>query len=106
MENEEIAFKHYTFGDIDFNTNSKEVVRIAKSKKLKLNNVWAYGKSNIEPYYEYFILLNPRRIKNLDAYNVFRHDTIVSENKIIFVGISLDQHSPKKDFDKIFHNVN
>ncbi len=100
--NEQLKIQLQAYGDIDFVIEEQLIKKKLKSKKLKLRNVLAYGKSNIEPYYEFFILHNFKSNLNLtEAEPYYVKDTMLNGAIYTFVGFSLDYQSADRDFHKL-----
>jgi hypothetical protein len=101
--NDSIPFYHNTFGDVDFIQEKKALQKQLKGQKL--NNVLLYGKTDMNPFYEYYMLFNPDTTRlELNGFNRI-HDTLVHGNHYVFVGKGINDRFPESDFQTIYQSL-
>ena len=103
--NDTLNLYHKSFGDFYYTIDKKTLVKVLKSRKYNFDNVLVYGKTNIDPYYEYYLLHNSKKKWKIDQSKAYVKDTIIADQNFTFIGFSLDNSNPKADFDRIFNNI-
>ncbi|WP_237421152.1 hypothetical protein [Flavobacterium sp. Sd200] len=95
--NDSLKFQHKSYGDVDFTKEKKHLKLVLKQKHYRFDNVLAYGKTNIEPIYEYFILIDSKtRWKEQPCFYI--KDTVANNHTYTFIGIPQNNHLPEYDF--------
>ncbi len=102
--NPTLKLRHESYGDIDFIQKKSALKRLLKEKNYQLEQVLAYGKSSLAPFYEYFILHN----SSSEGWNLptdaFIRDTLLQANKFTFIGIPLGAGAMQNDFENLSKN--
>jgi len=94
--------------DINNIKDKKKLSRILKHKEKTYRNVLLYGKTDMDPPYEYFLILdNPTLLSESINENTFVLDTTISNHKVNLIGKNLgkDTISYKKDMRYIFSSI-
>ena len=98
--NEKLKVHHTTFGDVRY-VKERETLD-GQLDSLQLNKVVAYARTEVPPFYEYYLLAGPRRGRlDLAAYDRV-HDTVLRGRHWVFLGRGLDGDAfPLSDFEGI-----
>lgn len=98
--NEKLKVHHTTFGDVRYVTERDTLAK--QIEGLPLNRVLAYGRTEIAPFYEYYLLAGPRRGRlDLTAYPLV-YDTVLHGRRWMFLGKGLKGDTfPIRDFNGI-----
>lgn len=88
------GLSHRVYGDIAF-SHRKSTIR-DQVKAAGLGGVIFYGKSEIPPFYEYYILLDPK-IQIYPASFDYMKDTIIAGRRVVMLGNGLSDRVPEQD---------
>lgn len=97
-----------TPADIKHITDKKELSKLIKHKERTYRNVLLYGKAAMDPFYEYFLILdNPAESSISFGENSIVLDTIISNHRVSLIGKSLDKDTIpfQKDIKSIFRSI-
>ena len=101
--NDSVKMYHQSLGDFKYQENSVELKKQLKNQEL--NNVLIYGKSSVEPYYEYYLLLNPNKKKIGFSSFDYVQDTILKTDNYVFLGRGINDNFPERDFNFISQSI-
>ncbi|ESU22583.1 hypothetical protein FEDK69T_18360 [Flavobacterium enshiense DK69] len=102
--NDNLQFSHESYGDVNFLKDKSSLKRHLKTAKFHYDNILVYGKTWIDPIYEYYILVDSKKTLNKSA-DYFQKDTLINNHKFTFIGIPLDKHNPADDFNKLSKKI-
>ena len=97
--------------DFDYATRTGELRKAVRKHRLRaLRNVLLYAKTNLDPFYAYFLAHGeqvPLRSRFTDNSNVVVLDTTLNGQRFILVGMNLDEdrHTYKADIRSIFASL-
>lgn len=97
--NDSLKVYHKAYGDINY--LDSEIALKEQLKGSRLTGVLTYGLSNISPYYEYYLLLNPNKRALKKVVFDFQKDSLIGEDHYIFLGKGKEDAFPESDFDFI-----
>lgn len=101
--NDSLRFFHESYGDVNFIKSKSALKKHLKTNKVPFDNILVYGKTFIEPIYEYYILTDSKKAFKNKTY--FQKDTLIGNHKFSFVGIQLDKSYPLEDFGVLSKNI-
>ncbi|ESU21285.1 hypothetical protein FCR2A7T_05820 [Flavobacterium cauense R2A-7] len=101
--NDSLKFSHKSYGDVKFIKSKPSLKKHLKENRIPFDNVLLYGKTYIDPIYEYYILADSK--KRFKSKNQFQKDTLIGNHTFTFIGIPLDKSNPKEDFEKLSANI-
>lgn len=101
--NDSLKFSHKSYGDVNFIKTKSVLKKHLKTNKVPFDNVLLYGKTYIDPIYEYYILTDSK--KNYRYKTYFQKDTLIGNHKFTFIGIPLDKSNPSEDFKALSSNL-
>lgn len=101
--NDRLQFSHESYGDVNFTITKSALKKYLRANKLPFDNVLVYGKTYIDPIYEYYILADSK--KSFKNRNYFQKDTLLGNHKFTFIGIPRDKYYPKEDFRLLSKNI-
>ncbi|UOK42260.1 MULTISPECIES: hypothetical protein [Flavobacterium] len=102
--NDNLQFSHESYGDVNFIKDKPALKKHLKTVKIPFDNILLYGKTWIDPIYEYYILVDSKKtLKKNDHY--FQKDTLINNHKFTFIGISLDKYNPANDFSMLSKKI-
>jgi len=101
--NDSLKFSHKSYGDVNFIKTKSVLKKHLKTNKVPFDNVLLYGKTYIDPIYEYYILTDSK--KNYKNKTYFQKDTLISNHTFTFIGIPLDKSNPSEDFKALSSNL-
>lgn len=101
--NDSLKFSHKSYGDVNFIKTKSALKKHLKTNKVPFDNVLLYGKTYIDPIYEYYILADSK--KRFKSKNQFQKDTLIGNHTFTFIGIPLDKSNPNEDFKKLSSNI-
>lgn len=98
--NREVKLYHTTLADVQYATRRDTLEALLSGQRL--NHVLAYGKTDVPPIYEYYLLVNPKRRKlDLSGFQKV-WDTVLRGRRVIFAGKGLGGDPfPESDFRQI-----
>ncbi len=96
-----------TPADIGFFKDKRSANKEIRDSKLRIDNVLVCGKTNIDPYYEFFILHNKRSTLKFKDSLIFQFDSVINNQRFSIVAIPLDNNtiSYKIDCRDIFNSI-
>jgi len=101
--NDSLRFSHKSYGDVNFIKTKAALKKHLKTNNVPFDNVLLYGKTYIDPIYEYYILADSKKVfKNK---NHFQKDTLIGNHTFTFIGIPLDKSNPSEDFKALSSNL-
>lgn len=103
--NDSLKLYMRSFGDVDITTKKRALHKQLRKETHNFDHVLIYGKTFIDPYYEYYLLVDSENKWTKDERISFRRDTVISGKRLTFIGISLDDSNPKKDFESIYRTL-
>jgi len=103
--NDSLKFLHKTYGDIYFERNKDSLLKYIPKPLKSLDNILLYGRAEIEPFYQYFLLLNSKKKWGKIDYKYYVKDTLFGKNKLTFIGFFEGQQIPDQDFNYIIENL-
>ncbi|WP_143000907.1 hypothetical protein [Flavobacterium saliperosum] len=101
--NDSLKFSHKSYGDVTFIKTKSTLKNHLKTNKVPFDNVLLYGKTYIDPIYEYYILTDSK--KAFKYKNHFQKDTLIGNHTFTFIGIPLDKSNPSVDFKVLSSNL-
>jgi hypothetical protein len=101
--NDSLKFSHESYGDVNFIKSKPVLKKHLKTNKLPFDNVLIYGKTYIDPIYEYYILTDSK--KDYKNKNYFQKDTLIGNHKFTFIGITKSKWNPSEDFKVLSSNI-
>jgi len=101
--NDSLKFSHKSYGDVNFIKTKSALKKHLKTNKVSFDNVLLYGKTYIDPIYEYYILADSK--KGFKNKNYFQKDTIIDNHRFTFIGIPSDKSNPSEDFKALSSNL-
>lgn len=102
--NDSLQFSHESYGDVNFIKDKTSLKKNLKTAKLHFDNILVYGKTYIDPIYEYYILIDSKKtLKKNDHY--FQKDTLINNHRFTFIGISVDKYNPVDDFNMLSKKI-
>jgi hypothetical protein len=102
--NREVKVYHTTLADVNYTTHRDTLEALLSGQGL--NGVLAYGKTDVPPIYEYYLMVNPKRRK-LDLSGYPRvWDTVLRGSRVMFAGRGLGGDPfPEGDFRQITRSL-
>lgn len=97
-----------TPGDITYITDKKALSKVIRQRKIAYRNVLLYGKTNIDPFYEYFLIINSPTVPNISLQeSTLVLDTILNDHTVKLIAINLDKDTVafKADITNIFNSI-
>ncbi|MEW5677080.1 hypothetical protein ABGT15_12270 [Flavobacterium enshiense] len=101
--NDALQFSHVSYGDVNFIKSKSALTKHLKTNKLPFDNVLVYGKTYVEPFYEYCILENSK--KTFKDRRFIQTDTLINGRKFSFIGIITHKHPPQQDINELSKNI-
>lgn len=101
--NDSLKFSHKSYGDVTFIKSKSALKKHLKTNKVPFDHVLLYGKTYIDPIYEYYILTDSK--KTFKSKNHFQKDTLIGNHTFTFIGIPLDNSNPSLDFKVLSSNL-
>ncbi|MCX2739900.1 hypothetical protein [Pontibacter anaerobius] len=95
-------------GDITYITERKALSKIIRKRKSTYSNVLLFGKTNLDPFYEYFLILDDPAVPKIGIQeNTIILDTILNNHTVSLIAKSLDQDTVafKADINTIFYSI-
>ena len=97
--NSELNFQSLTFGDFKFALSKKEFNLLNQNSSPEFNNILFYAQTD-DVSYEYYILLNHKKVKKNDKF--IYHDTIIGKSKFI---LAISKDAPISDINFIKNKI-
>jgi hypothetical protein len=108
VENEAMNFSMCSPADIAYSTDAEQIKLAAKQRSIKVNNVLAHGVAQQHhPFYEFFLLYNPKKIKLSEA-ALYQQDTLINGQRISLIAFPLEENinkSVENDFEGILSSI-
>ena len=101
--NDSLKFYHTSYGDVNFIKDKSLLKKHLQTNKVPFDNVLVYGKTYIDPIYEYYILTDAK--KDYQDKKYFKKDTLIGNRKFTFIGIPKDKSNPSEDFKVLSSNI-
>ncbi|MGA9590850.1 MAG: hypothetical protein WBV11_13555 [Salegentibacter sp.] len=104
--NDPLQLYFKTPADIEYVSDRRQLKQIIRNTRMNLDNkVLVYGKSQLPPYYEFFVTVGNYSEEN--NHNGIEYDTVVSGKEISFIGnpIGNSSTSLRKDLEDAFKSL-
>ena len=102
--NDSLQFVHKTFGDVEFETDRRKIIRSVPKTIRPVDNILAYGTTGQSPIYRYYILLDSKKEWKDRPSNVYVKDSVTDGHSITFLFVDRDS-VPDSDMGFIVQNV-
>ena len=93
--NDSLRLSHSALGDMTFPPEDRRLRR--RLRRLGLTDVIAYGVTDLEAYYAYYLLLDPVDEPPAEAFDL-RADTVVDGRRLVFLARADPDAVPPEDF--------
>ena len=103
--NDSLQFLHKTYGDVEFTSDGDSLLHAIPKNLKPLRNILAHGRTQLPPYYDYYLLLDAPRQRGKAPEGTIRRDTLLGGHRITFVGFPENLEESASDFDYIASNL-
>ncbi|MCW9707537.1 hypothetical protein [Fodinibius salsisoli] len=93
---------------MQYEQNRDSLQKHLRKKERKYDNILAYGKTIVPPYYELYIMLNPDKIFEAKNEKEFARDTLISNKRLVIFcqpNKKSFSTSSKSDCRRIFRSI-